>query len=136
MPRDSSRGNGKQMLNDLYSSIKYFQKMQPSKFKLLKSMVIILALSFWGCKKHTYSACFNTDKSSISVGDSVILTNCSNFDGGYTECLWDFGDGKSEYSKGTAVIKHPYNTPGQFEIKLTIGEKENNSEFIKTVIVQ
>jgi PKD repeat protein len=76
------------------------------------------------------------DKSSIWVSDSVTLTNCSNFDDGYTECLWDFGDGKSEYSKGTAIIKHQYNTPGQFEIKLTIGEKENNSEFIKTVIVQ
>jgi hypothetical protein len=76
------------------------------------------------------------DKSSISVSDSVTLTNCSNFDDGYTECLWDFGDGKIEYSKGTAVIKHQYNSLGQFEIKLTIGEKENNSELFKTVIVQ
>ena len=99
-------------------------------------LFLILIFSFWGCKKHTYSACFNLDKSNISVGDSVTLTNCSNFDGGYTECLWDFGDGKIEYSKGIAVIKHQYNTLGQFEIKLTMGEKEHNSELIKTVIVQ
>ena len=110
--------------------------MLPSTLKILKSIVFILAISLFGCKKHTYSACFNIDKSSISVGDSVTLTNCSNFDDGYTECLWDFGDGKSEYSKGTDVIKHQYNTLGQFEIKLTIGEKENSAELIKTVIVQ
>lgn len=108
-------------------------------FKLNRAhlSLIILTLSLWGCeKKRKYTACFTMDKSTIAAGDSVTLTNCSNFDGGYTECIWDFGDGKSEFSKGTDVIKHQYNTLGQFEIKLTIGEKENASGVSKAIIVE
>ncbi len=125
-------GNGK---NSKFVFL-HTESMHYLKLNRAHLLFLILVFSLWGCKKHTYSACFNMDKSTISVGDSVVLSNCSNFDGGYTECLWDFGDGKSEFSNGTDVIKHQYNTLGQFEVKLTIGEKENSSVVSKAIIVK
>ncbi|MCC7333221.1 MAG: PKD domain-containing protein [Flavobacteriales bacterium] len=96
----------------------------------------IFSLTFISCKKHRYKACFTVDKSTIAVGDTVIFTNCSDFDGGYTDCHWTFGDSKDAYAKGQASITHSYSSAGQFEIRLRVGEKENSSEQTKTITVQ
>lgn len=87
----------------------------------------LILLSFGSCKKHHYKACISVNESIINVGDTVIFTNCSDFDGGYTDCHWTFGDGKDTYTKGQENAMHSYSSAGNFEIQLTIGEKENVS---------
>jgi len=100
-------------------------------------LFFILVFSLWGCEKKTkYSACFTLDKSTISVGDSVTISNCSEFDGGFTESYWDFGDGESVYTKGNTSLKHAYSNAGEFSITLTVGEKENLAGVSKDIIVK
>lgn len=89
--------------------------------------LVMISLSFGSCKKHHYQACISVNESIINVGDTVIFTNCSNFDGGYTDCHWTFGDGKDAYTKGQENAIHSYSSAGNYEIQLTIGEKENVS---------
>lgn len=70
------------------------------------------------------------------VGDSVTLKNCSFYDGGFTNCYWDFGDGEGVYSSGNKSIKHAYTYADEFNITLSIGEKENTSAVSKAIIVE
>ncbi|MBK8329784.1 MAG: PKD domain-containing protein [Bacteroidetes bacterium] len=96
----------------------------------------MLSLNFVSCKKHRYKACLTVNKSNVAVDETVTFTNCSDFDGGYTDSHWTFGDGKDVYTKGQASVTHSFSSAGQFEIRLTIGEKENSSEQTKTITVQ
>jgi len=58
------------------------------------------------------------NKSIITVGDTVTFTNCSDFDGGYTDSHWTFGDGKDAYTKGQTNVTHSCSSVGQFEIQI------------------
>ncbi|MGL4597422.1 MAG: PKD domain-containing protein [Bacteroidia bacterium] len=96
----------------------------------------MLVLFFVSCNKPNYNACFTLDRSTVNPGDIINITNCSDFDGEETRSKWDFGDGFSIISTRQDPMTHAYGTSGQFTIKLTIGEKENTSEFTRTVVVQ
>lgn len=95
-----------------------------------------ITLLFCGCrKKHHYKACFTIDKTSVTVNEVVTFSNCSDYDGGYTDALWDFGDGSTANSKGTENVRHSYNTAGTYKVILYVGEKENKSEETKNITV-
>ncbi len=93
----------------------------------------ILLLVFSSCKKHKYKACLTANQLTANVGDTITFSNCSDFDGGYTDSHWLFGDGTNAYSKAQASVTHTYATAGQFTVTLNIGEKENGSE--KTILL-
>ncbi len=100
------------------------------------SLLVLATLLFVSCNKPNYNACFTLDRSSVNPGDIINITNCSDFDGEETRSKWDFGDGFSIISTRLDPMTHAYGTRGQFTIRLTIGEKENTSEFTRTVVVQ
>jgi PKD repeat protein len=107
--------------------------------KIVNYIVLLTALLlvFSACKrKHKYQACFNFDKSSAKVGEVVTFTNCSNYDKGYTNARWTFGDGTIVDSKDSESVQHTYNAVGNYQINLRIGEKENGSEEVKSIPIQ
>jgi PKD repeat protein len=122
-------------LETVYKNAKQLISLDSIKLFLILALTIF-SLNFVSCKKHRYKACLTVDKSTVSVGETVTCTNCSDFDGGYTDCHWTFGDGNNTYTKGQASVTHSFSSTGQFEIRLTVGEKENNSEQTKTITVQ
>jgi hypothetical protein len=112
-----------------------FIVLDPGTLSLLFALAIS-SLTLISCKKLRYEACFSVDKHTYNIGDTVTFKNCSNFDGGYTTCNWSFGDGKYAYTTGLESVTHSYGSSGQFEIRLSVGEKENNSEQTKTINVK
>ena len=97
---------------------------------LFLSIVLIVTVA---CKKHKYKACLSADKLTAAIGDTITFSNCSDFDGGYTDSHWLFGDGTDAYSKAQASVTHKYTTSGQYTVTLKIGEKENGSD--KTILL-
>jgi len=107
--------------------------MKTKKTLILTTMTILLIC---GCrKKHHYEACFTVDKTAASVGQTITFSNCSNYDSGYTDALWNFGDGTTANSKGSESVTHSYSSPGTYQVILTVGEKENDSQQTKTVVI-
>jgi PKD repeat protein len=104
--------------------------------KTLILFTVIYAFFICGCKKnHQYKSCFNPDRITASVGQTITFTNCSNYDSGYTSALWNFGDGSTQNSKGAESVQHSYSAPGTYQIILNIGEKENDSRQTKTITI-
>ncbi len=105
------------------------------KFYLLFSLA-----SFWvSCTKpYKYKACFTTTKDTFAVGETVVFKNCSDFDGGYTNGLWDLGEGppSRSYSQYLEDVQYTYTYSGVKTTSLLIGEKENGDKFIKVIIVK
>lgn len=102
---------------------------------LLFSSSIVLT----SCRKpHQYKACFSTTKDTFSVGEKVTFANCSQFDGGITNCLWDFGEGppSRKSSIGHDDITFNFTYPGNKTISLLIGEKENQSDTLKVIFIK
>lgn len=104
-------------------------------YKLITLIMAIILLC--GCsKKHKYKACFTVDISSANVNDVITFGNCSDYDGGYSDALWNFGDGSTANSKGTDNVQHSYSSPGTYKVILYVGEKENQSEQTKNITIQ
>ncbi len=100
-------------------------------------ILTVISLSFLSCKKPHYKACFTADKTTVTVNETITFSNCSDFDGGYTDCQWSFGDGTVIHSQGQSSVEHSYSAIGQYEVRLWIGEKEGPaSETITKIIVQ
>ncbi len=100
-------------------------------------LLVVLLLMFSSCKrKRKYQACFNFDKTMAKVGETVNFTNCSNYDKGYTNARWTFGDGTLADTKDSEGVQHSYSTVGTYQITLRIGEKENGSEDVKSITIQ
>ena len=102
-------------------------------------LIIVLSTLLIACNKpYNYKACFTTTKDTFSIGEKVIFTNCSNFDGGFTNCLWDFGEGppSKANSIGNAAASYTFTYSGNKTVVLLIGEKENESEAIQVLYVR
>jgi PKD repeat protein len=99
-------------------------------------ITMILGITICGCRKPKYKACFTADKTTANVGDTLTFTDCSDYDGNVTLALWSFGDGARINSNGGESVKHAYNTIGEYEVMLLIGEKENSSEQSKIIKIQ
>lgn len=108
--------------------------------KLLKNWkfeyLIFLLLMLSACqRKLDYRACFVPSAANVKVRQAVTFTNCSDFDGGFNDCTWYFGDGETQSSIGSMVVTHKYLNPGNYKVRLVIGEKDNLSEKFGTITV-
>ena len=98
---------------------------------LLYSLITLLA-----CKQPLdYRACFIPSATNVKVRQELTFTNCSDFDGGFNDCTWYFGDGETRSSIGSMTVIHKYIEPGNYKVRLVIGEKDNLSEKIETITV-
>lgn len=96
-----------------------------------------IILLFCGCsKKHKYKACFTIDKPTANTSEIITFQNCSDYDGGYTNSLWNFGDGATANSNDNAAVQHSYASPGTYQVILYVGEKENQSEQTKSITIR
>ncbi|MCZ2356274.1 MAG: PKD domain-containing protein [Bacteroidia bacterium] len=93
----------------------------------------VIGLGFWACQKPDYRSCFIPSATNIKVRQEVSFTNCSDYDKGFDDCTWYFGDGKVQNSVGTLTVTHKYLEAGKYKVRLVIGEKDNISE--KTEII-
>ncbi len=91
-------------------------------------------LSFCGCNKPKYKACFSTEKEQYAIGETVKFENCSDFNGGLDGCLWVFGDGNQKNTFGNESVEHTYQEKGIYTVKLWIGLKEGPADEIKKTI--
>lgn len=104
------------------------------------SKQIILGIGiilFCGCsKKHKYKSCVTLDKPTANISEVITFHNCSDYDGGYTNARWSFGDGTTANSNDKESVQHSYSTAGTYQVTLYVGEKENQSEQTKSVTIQ
>jgi PKD repeat protein len=111
-----------------------------SQMKYAFFALTILSLTLVSCqKKHSYKACCTANKTTVANNEEIIFSNCSTVDGKtyLDNSIWDLGDGTSAYwSKGNEDVTHTYSKSGQYIVTQTIGEKENDSEYKMTIIVQ
>jgi|694.fasta_scaffold07837_11 hypothetical protein len=103
-----------------------------------KVLLVVILLAIISCNRKKYKACFTTSKDVYSVNEKVVCKNCSDFDGGFTNCLWDFSDSASGviYNSGLDSVTYTYTQKGLKRIKLRIGEKENGSEAENTIEIK
>jgi PKD repeat protein len=100
--------------------------------------IIFVLLATQSCNKRNYKACFTTTHQVYSINEQIVFANCSNFDGGFTNCQWNFNDSTNgiTYSNGLDSVTHTYTQKGFKTIKLLIGEKENGSESEKIIEIK
>jgi|688.fasta_scaffold2094886_1 hypothetical protein len=103
------------------------------------TIVVGFILFLVSCTKpYKYKACFTTTKDTFAVGETVVFKNCSDFDGGYTGCFWELGEGppSRRNSQYLEDVQYEYTYSGVKTISLLIGEKENGDEFTKVIIIK
>ena len=84
-------------------------------FYFKKSILFIAILGMaslsQSCKK-TPTACFTASSTSVSVGDNVTFTNCSENAKSYS---WDFGDGVTSTDENPT---HSYSNAGTYTVTM------------------
>lgn len=100
--------------------------------------MLLSYLSLASCNKPKYNACFTTSKDTYSVNEKVVFKNCSDFDGGFTICQWNFDDNPVGVanSNGLDSVSYSYTQKGLKKIVLRIGEKENDSQAEKVIEIK
>lgn len=74
-------------------------------------------------------ACFEISQSTIKVGDTLEITNCSEKAETYE---WDFGDGTTSTEE---TPEHAYESPGNYTISLSVENDHGNDEMTADVEV-
>jgi PKD repeat protein len=84
-------------------------------------ITLLLAVS---CYKPAES-CFISNQVDYNVGDTVYLNaTCSENSGVFK---WSFRDGSDTTVINSPFMKHVFNTPGTYEIQLTVGRRDGGS---------
>lgn len=102
------------------------------------SFIFVLSSCF-SCVKHDeMEACLSADKDAAQVGDTLVFTNCSFYDGASPEhSTWFFGDGKNVYHHPDKTINHIYEKAGLYKVRISIGGAEQgDSEEMTITIVE
>ena len=97
-------------------------------------------INYISCIKNNYNykACFTTNKDTFQVNEKIWFKNCSLFDGGSTICLWNFGEAPNNIANSNNLdsISFTYTSTGFKNIILVVGDKENNDEIQKSILIQ
>ena len=85
-----------------------------------------------GCDKEDENpvACFDTDVTEIFENQTVQFINCSE---NAVASWWEFGDG---HTSSRFEASHKFAAPGQYNVKLTVFNKDKQDVMQKTLIVQ
>ncbi|PCJ98683.1 MAG: hypothetical protein COA50_00090 [Flavobacteriaceae bacterium] len=80
--------------------------------------------------KAALEACFTLDKTSALIGEYIQITSCSK---GVESYLYDFGNGNTSVKENPKILLE---VSGDFDIVLTVTDKEQNTEiFSKSITV-
>ena len=84
-----------------------------------------------GCDKEDENpvACFDTDVTEIFENQTVQFINCSE---NAIASWWEFGD---DETSGSFEASHKYVTPGEYQVKLTVFNKDKQDVMQKTITV-
>lgn len=74
-------------------------------------------------------ACFEISQSTVKVGDTLDIINCSEKADNYE---WDFGDGTTSSEE---VPEHAYEDPGSYTVSLRVDNEHGNDEITTDVEV-
>ncbi len=105
--------------------IKYkFINIKLLKFFIFISIIFIIN----GCKLEP-EACFEIEKYSYNIGETVVFSSCSE-NAKFHE--WDFGDGNTSEEENPT---HQYEEIGNYTITLTVFKKDKKSESSQTISI-
>ena len=96
--------------------------------KIVFSLLFLIVFS--GCQKEP-TACFNASSITVTTGESIIFTECSDDASSYS---WDFGDGSTSTDKNPV---HTYSTSGTYTVTLTVSSENGNksSNITQTITI-
>jgi PKD repeat protein len=98
------------------------------KNNILLATTIVSMLCFTSCKKYP-EACIVSDKSEITLGESIAFSDCSK---DAEKKMWDFGDGKTMEGDGHS---HTYEKAGTYLVTLkTFSKKDKFSNSASKLI--
>ena len=81
------------------------------------------------------TACFTVNKSTANIGDTIIFSNCSDYDGWSTKTTWYLGD--TTIINNGENIQHVYSAAGQYLVEFKIGgEKQCYVAQTKRITIQ
>lgn len=105
------------------------QAMKKHRFIVL-SLMALLAVA---CEKQSDrqpKACFEVDQLTVPEGVAIHFTNCSE---DATAYYWEFGD---EHVSVDFHASHVYKSPGEYEVRLTVFNKELNDHVSMGITVE
>ena len=106
----------------------------------MKNLKIILFVIIVQCilscnRPKCPTACFTVNKSTANIGDTIIFSNCSDYDGWSTKTTWYLGD--TTIINNGENIKHVYSIDRQYVVELKIGgEKQCSVHQTKIITIQ
>ncbi|OFX28565.1 MAG: hypothetical protein A2X08_07205 [Bacteroidetes bacterium GWA2_32_17] len=103
--------------------------------KIRKAILLIIFVQcVLSCNRPNPTACFTVNKSTVNVGDTIIFTNCSEYDGGSTYTIWQLGD--TQIVNNGENVQRVYNISKQYIITISIGGRSDGDSQSKKIIIQ
>ncbi|OFX28564.1 MAG: hypothetical protein A2X08_07200 [Bacteroidetes bacterium GWA2_32_17] len=97
-------------------------------------LLIIFVQCAISCNRPHPTACFTISKPTANIGDTIIFTNCTDYDGGSTSTVWHLGD--TQIVNNGENVQHIYNIAGQYSVSIETGGRSDGDTQTKRITIQ